>query len=198
MKRILLISILLCGSLVLMWQIGCKTVEDTQFVLTVTVAEGVTGTPATGSYSHSEGDLVNYSYSVQTGYENLVVQLDGVAVGNSGTISMNMNHTLNVAADRIFDPNGDWSGTFIYGTLEGTVEVTFTGGYYSGTTLGNFESFTNGTGTYSITGDQIAFDLNWGGLDAHFWGTINDFNNMSGTWESYSGGTSGTWSMERQ
>jgi hypothetical protein len=178
---------------------GCKTAEDAaQYVLTVTVGEGITGTPATGSYSYTDADLVNYSYSLQSGYENLVVQLDGVTVGSNGIIAMNTNHTLNVTAEMIFDPNGDWAGTYIYGSSDGPVVITFTGGYYSGTTFGEFGGVTNGVGTYSITGDQIAFDLNWGALDCHFWGTISNFNNMSGTWESYSGGTTGTWSMERQ
>ncbi|MCK4837133.1 MAG: hypothetical protein KAT17_10855 [Candidatus Aminicenantes bacterium] len=170
---------------------GCKTAEEAgQYVLTVTVGEGITGTPATGSYNHTNVDLVNFSYSLQSGYENLVVQLDGTTVGNNGIIAMNMNHILNVTADRIFDPNGDWADTYI--------AVTFSGGFYSGTTLGEFAGWSNGKGTYIITGDQIAFDLNWGAYDCHLWGTINDFNNMSGTWESYSGGSSGTWSMERQ
>lgn len=159
---------------------------------------GITGTPATGSYNHTDGDLVNFSYALQSGYENLVVKLDGITVGSSGVISMNMNHTLNVTAEMIFDPNGDWAGTYIWGSIDGPVAVSFSGGFYSGTTLGDFAGWSNGVGTYSITGDQIAFDLNWGALDAHFWGTINDYNNMSGTWESYSGGSSGTWSMERQ
>ncbi len=176
---------------------GCKTAEDAQYVLTVTVGEGIAGTPATGSYSYTDADLVNYSYSLQSGYDNLVVQLDGVTVGNNGIISMNMNHTLNVTAEMIFDPNGDWAGTYIYGSSDGPVEVSFTGGYYSGTTFGEFSGVTDGVGTYSITGDQIVFDLNWGAYDCHFWGTINDYNNMSGTWESYSGGSSGTWSMQR-
>ena len=177
---------------------GCKTAEDAaQYVLTVTVGEGITGTPATGSYNHTDGDLVNYSYSLQSGYENLVVQLDGVTVGNNGIIAMNMNHTLTVAADDIFDVRGDWSG-IVYWSPDLTFDVSFSGGLYSGTTTGTMQNIPGtGTGIYSITGNQITFELIWGIGDMHFWGTINSDNSMTGNWESYSGGTNGNWALDR-
>ncbi len=176
---------------------GCKTAADAQYVLTVTVGEGITGTPATGSYSYTDADLVNYSYSLQTGYENLVVQLDGVTVGNNGIISMNMSHILTVTAEKIFDPNGDWEGWLYYMTIDYPFEVTFTGGLYSGSTTGSFGSSPLMSGNYSISGNQITFDLYIGSSDIHYWGTITNDNNMSGTWESFSGGTSGNWELTR-
>ena len=133
---------------------GCKTAEDAQFVLNVTVAAGVTGTPATGSYTHAEGDVVSYSYAVQTGYENLVVQLDGVTVGNTGVISMNMNHTLTVAADERFDPNGDWTGEVaVSGSGDFSMEITFSGGYASGSIENDTRMSGNFTSSWGPVGN---------------------------------------------
>jgi hypothetical protein len=172
---------------------------DAQYVLTVTVGDGITGTPATGSYNHTDGDLVNFSYSLQTGYENLVVQLDGITVGSNGIIAMNTNHILTATADESFDVNGDWAGLVVYLSIDYTAQLNFSGGYYSGTVTGDVESLPPGaTGTYTITNGSIEFDLDFGGGNImSLTGTIDDDNNMSGdhncTW-----GPSGTWNLERQ
>ena len=47
-----------------------------QRALTVTVDEGVIGTPAAGTYNYPEGTLVNYSYALEDGYFSLAVLLD--------------------------------------------------------------------------------------------------------------------------
>ena len=82
-------------------QTGCKTSEQetSQYSLTVTLASGVSGTPVTGSYSYDEIQNVSYSYTLQSGYENLVVTLDDVAIADSGLISMNRDHVLRVNAE---------------------------------------------------------------------------------------------------
>ena len=69
-----------------------------QYTLTVTKGEGVDGTPDSGTTPHAEGSTINYSYSLQSGYTDLVVQLDGATVAASGTITMNSNHTLTASA----------------------------------------------------------------------------------------------------
>ena len=65
--------------------------------LTVNLGAGVTGTPA-ATTSYSPGTVVNYSYSLQTGYQNLQVTLDGSSVPASGSVTMSAAHTLAVAA----------------------------------------------------------------------------------------------------
>jgi tetratricopeptide (TPR) repeat protein len=72
-----------------------------EYTLTVTRGDGVDGTPASGSSTYAEGSRVNYDYSLQTGYANLVVTLDGAAVSSSGTITMDGNHTLTASAARL-------------------------------------------------------------------------------------------------
>ena len=72
------------------------------YTLTVNVGEGVTGTPASGTSTNKKGTVVNYSYSLQNGYDNLMVTLDGAAIAASGTVTMNANHTLEAKATKTF------------------------------------------------------------------------------------------------
>jgi hypothetical protein len=69
-----------------------------RYTLSVTRGEGVVGTPDSGATTYDEGTQVNYSYSLQSGYINLVVTLDGATVSASGTVTMNSNHTLTAGA----------------------------------------------------------------------------------------------------
>lgn len=67
------------------------------YALTINLGAGVTGAPA-GTTSYTQGTVVNYSYAVQTGYQNLQVTLDGSPVPASGTVTMNGAHTLAATA----------------------------------------------------------------------------------------------------
>ncbi|MCJ7526083.1 MAG: PEGA domain-containing protein, partial [Candidatus Aminicenantes bacterium] len=73
-----------------------------KYTLTVTVGEGVTGTPAAGTSTNEKGTVVNYNYSLQSGYDDLSVTLDGAPVAASGTVTMNANHTLEAKAIKTF------------------------------------------------------------------------------------------------
>ncbi len=72
------------------------------YTLTVTVGEGVTGTPAAGTSTSKKGTVVSYNYSLQSGYSNLSVTLDGATVPASGTVTMNANHTLAASSTKTF------------------------------------------------------------------------------------------------
>jgi|GEM_PF-994669 len=73
-----------------------------KYTLTVTVGEGVTGTPAAGATTNEKGTVINYNYSLQSGYNDLAVTLDGAPVAASGTVTMNANHTLEAKATKTF------------------------------------------------------------------------------------------------
>lgn len=75
--------------------------KKAKYDLTVTVGEGVTGNPATGTYTHKEKETVNYSYSLQAGYTDLVVKVDGAAVAASGTVTMDANKSLTATATKV-------------------------------------------------------------------------------------------------
>jgi len=72
------------------------------YTLTATKGIGVDGTPTSGTISYNSGDTVNYSYSLQAGYQDLVVKIDGLDASASGTITMNANHTLSASAGKTY------------------------------------------------------------------------------------------------
>jgi len=77
---------------------------EINYTLTVTKGDGVDGNPISGIFKYSNGNQVTYNYTLQTGYYDLIVILDGTRVGNStganGTINMNENHTLSASATK--------------------------------------------------------------------------------------------------
>lgn len=85
--------------------------------LTVTKGAGISGTPATGSYSKKEGDVVAYNYTLQTGYTDLVVTFDGTPVASIGSVTMTGNHTLIASASREYTLTVS-KGTGVDGTPE--------------------------------------------------------------------------------
>ena len=64
--------------------------------LTVSLS-GATGTPA-ASEKYKKDTKVAYSYTAESGYINLEVKLDGVAVPASGSVTMDKDHTLTATA----------------------------------------------------------------------------------------------------
>ena len=72
-----------------------------KYNLKVNMGEGVVGTPEGGTHRFKKDEVVNYNYSVQSGYKNLVVKLDGNPVPANGSITMDDKHTLDVSADKI-------------------------------------------------------------------------------------------------
>ena len=75
-----------------------KKKETKKYTLNVTVGEGVQGTPGSGTIQYEEGTTVSYNYSLQSGFKDLVVSLDGTETSPSGTVTMNQNHTLTATA----------------------------------------------------------------------------------------------------
>jgi hypothetical protein len=178
---------------------GCKTNGDAgQYTLSVTVAQGISGTPAAGSTSYADGDTVNYNYSLQAGYENLDVKLDGVTVASSGVITMDQNHTLTVTADEKFNPTGKWTG-YLYYIPDLYADITFSGDYTSGTVTGDIDFISGtGNGTYSISGNSINIVLHYGGGNVYLTGTIEDNDHMSGDWSVDPGTIHGNFELTRQ
>ncbi len=69
-------------------------VKKPKYDLTVNVGEGITGTPTAGTSQHKKGKSVSYNFSLQSGYSQLSVKLDGAAVAASGAVTMDQNHSL--------------------------------------------------------------------------------------------------------
>ncbi len=183
---------------------GCPTNGDDngngQYTLTVTVGSGVGGTPTTGAYSYVENSVVNYSYSLQAGYTNLVVTLDGAPMGATGVVTVTGNHVLSVSADQI-DIRDTWTGRFNYMGSDTFFRVDFSGNSGSGTCGGEFDFVPiGGAGTWTLVWPQIDFVLEYPApynTNLTCSGTLTDENHMNGTWTWALTGSTGTWNLER-
>ena len=69
--------------------------------LLTTVGPGVTGSPTKPDSILAKGKKVTYTYTLQQGYQNLLVTVDGNFVPASGTITMDSTHVLVASADPI-------------------------------------------------------------------------------------------------
>lgn len=162
--------------------------------LTVTVGTGVTGTPAAGTYTYKDGDTIDYSYSLESGFTDLSVTLNSTAVASFGTITMTTNQTLAASAAEQVDVRGTWALTETYNdTSSFHVSMTFTGDLNSGTVTDS----DGGVGTYTVSSSNVSFSLAYPSVTYAYSGTISDAHNMSGTStrkNSAGSGWAGTWS----
>jgi hypothetical protein len=153
-----------------------------QFTLIVTVATGITGSPAAGASSFAQDAVVNYSYAVNEGYENLEVRLDGITVENSGTITMAANHGLAVTAVKKYNIQGSWALTEKYddSSLFG-VTATFSGNSDGGTVTDS----DGGKGEYVVTGSGVKFVIYFADVTYEYSGNFSNDTTMSGTCKRY-------------
>lgn len=72
-----------------------------EYVLTVNLNVGTSGTPA-ATRKYRKGAQIRYRYSSQEGFERLQVRLDGAVAAASGTLIMDRDHVLDVAASECY------------------------------------------------------------------------------------------------
>lgn len=78
---------------------SCKKSEDVvEYILTVSLYDGVTGTPEAGTYTYNDIEEVEYNYSLEEGYTRMTVLLDGEEVDSSGSFTMDGDHYIVVTA----------------------------------------------------------------------------------------------------
>jgi hypothetical protein len=68
--------------------------------LSVNLADGVHGSPPAGNQRLVDTVTIAFDYRPASGFENVIVQLDGKAVSTSGRINMVADHELAATADR--------------------------------------------------------------------------------------------------
>jgi hypothetical protein len=198
MKKIVCacVYLFIIGS-VLVFHPGCDgTNGDGEYLLTVTLNDGVTGNPPEGVQSYEANTIVNYNYFLENGYKNLQVTLDGVPVASNGVISIGTSDHFINATNSPWDVRGNWHGTLTDANNPESLSVTFSGSTAtSGTTSGAL-SGPQGSGTFTVIGASINFTLVWGFGSFSFTGTLSSENHMSGNWV-WSGGGTGTWVLSR-
>lgn len=191
MKKNCLNAITLLVFIGLIFTPGCKTTEDVAYTLTVNLGTGATGTPLSGSYQKNQNEQVPYGYTLEQGYQNLEVTLDGTAVAAAGVITMTGNHTLVITAEEVFDIRGQWHLTLDWsGYPSESWNITFSGGLTSGTYMD-----TNGhTGTYTVDGSNVNIDYT-SSYSMRLVGSFSSQTEMSGDITEAVG--SGTWSASK-
>jgi len=168
-----------------------------QFNLIVTVAAGVSGTPAAGTFTYPQGTLVNYSYSLAEGYTAMSIQLDGTEIVRQGTITMLANHTLSVSATVKYNVQGAWALAETY--LDDSsfhVTATLSGDYVHG----NVSDSDGGSGAYTYNDATIEFTIVFPDVTYEYSGSFTDANTMSGTCKRYKTSdnvVNGSWTATR-
>lgn len=103
---------IVAGMIVLIAKKIKTSAPEVKYTLTVTKGRGVAGTPESGIYTYSEGSAIQYHYSPQSGYKDLVVKLDGATVAASGSIAMNGDHTLEIPSLPFSVQPVPWNGHY--------------------------------------------------------------------------------------
>jgi hypothetical protein len=167
-----------------------------EFLLYITYGEGVTGTPEEGYYYHNAGDQVDYDISLEDGYTNLSVTLDGNEVESSGTITISGDHTLNAYASLEYYIQGSWTLSEVYDDGSAfTVTVTFSGETENGTVIDS----DGGVGTYTVSGSAVDFTLGFPEVTYEYSGTFTSEESMGGSARRYISPTvykSGSWTAQ--
>lgn len=200
MKKTGLVLMTLLMGLGILFMLGCPGDNGGTggaYTLNVSVGEGINGNPTTGTYNYNQNDVVPYSYSLQSGYQNLLVRLDGSSIAASGVVVISGNHSLTATADP-FDVRGDWSGRIYDANNYDLFDVTFSGSSpASGTTSGGIPGGALGSGTFTASGNQVSFTVEYGFGSFTFNGTMTTENHMEGTYVWSGDGTTYTFYLNR-
>lgn len=176
--------LLILGSIILIinglfFLSGCKTTTPFYgFEVYVTLSEGVSGTPESGTYQYSEGDIVSYNYSVDSNHVNLRVTLDNQEIEASGTFAVTGDHTLTAYADPVYNIIGTWNITEEYADGSSfSVTLVFSGTSNSGTVTDSH----GGVGTYTVDEyNNISFTLQFTEVTYNYQGDFEGATSMKG------------------
>jgi hypothetical protein len=164
---------------------GCSTSEEvtepTDPKLTVTVGDGVQGTPATGDYYYPEGTVVEYQYSLEEYYSDLEVTIEGEPAPASGTITMDASYALRATAQPRYEIVGTWDLTEEYDDGSAfQVTLIFTGTNEEGTVTDS----QGGSGTYTVNEYHfVEFTLVFPEVSYDYGGYFDGSHTISGTCE---------------
>jgi hypothetical protein len=106
--------IYLCGIVVLSIIIGfsmnsCKEFGIPDYTLTISIAEGITGTPSAGVSEHKELEAIEYNYIPENEELTVEVLVNGGRWAPSGTFTMFTDINVEV---NLFDVRGTWDVNF--------------------------------------------------------------------------------------
>ncbi|MDQ1350321.1 MAG: hypothetical protein QG657_622 [Acidobacteriota bacterium] len=173
--------------------------KDEAFSLTVTVEDGVTGTPKSGTTYYLPNTQIDYSYSLLEDYIDLKVRFMGTEIANSGSVTITSDSVLTVSATLHYDIRDSWALTEKYSDgSEFSGVVTFAG---TNTDEGTVVDSDGGAGIFTVEGTYITFNLEFPNVTYQYTGLFASKNLISGTGKRIIPATGkvsgGTWTAKR-
>jgi hypothetical protein len=168
---------------------SCSFFGIPDYELTVTVKDGVQGTPESGQHSYKDLTVVDYKYSPLNPLHTVEVIYEGSLIVAEGKVTMYTNVALEA---RLIDIRGAWKITFAYSDTT-TASIAFTVTFSGNDILaGTFSDDRGYSGTWDAVSNVI--NLTYSGWETYkLTGVLFD---MSGTWSN--GAMTGIWSAARQ
>jgi hypothetical protein len=176
---------LLFACILIVPQLGCNFFGIPDYELTVTIKDGVQGSPGSGQYSYKDLTVVEYAYTPVNSLHTVEVIYAGSKLAALGNFTMYNNVVLEA---RLIDIRDTWKIKFTYDdTTKASVEfaVTFSG---NDILAGTFSDDRGYNGTWDAASNLI-------NLTYSSWETYKltgALFSMSGTWSN--GEVTGTWS----
>jgi hypothetical protein len=179
-----LCRISLCAFILILPLASCGFLGAPDYELSVTIEPGVQGSPASGSYTYTELQEVDYKYTPINSLHTVMVLLDGNGSDAEGTVTIYKNTTL---VARLFDLRGSWAVTYYASdSVSGTTfNITFSG---DDLLAGTFSDSNGRNGTWNAASGTLNFNYS----DWESYKFTGALTTMSGTWTN--GSASGTWS----
>jgi len=170
-----------------------------EYIVTFIISDGITGTPASGTYTYNEFESIPYSYTpTNPAYTWPEIFVNGSRASAKGNLKVYNNFTVEVRQidirNDLGNPNDVWEITPFnkYGGEEKSFELRFAG---SSILSGSFSDNRGYFGTWTISeskGLTMTF-TNW--EDARF---IGDISTMSGYWFISSYPDAYSWTSKRK
>jgi hypothetical protein len=167
--------------------LSCGIFGIPDYELTVTVGEGVQGTPTSGQYSYKDLTSVDYEYKADNYLHTVEVVLGGSRLSAEGSFTMYANTTLEA---RLVDIRDQWTVIMYDGNGKFLIsfDVTFTGADILG---GTFVDTRNLSGSWDATSNKITITYeNW-----ENYLLVGTLLSMEGIWTN--GDVSGNWTAAR-
>jgi hypothetical protein len=182
------LRVALPACLLLVPLLSCSFFGIPSYELTVTVHEGVNGSPESGTHSYEDLTVVEYAYTPVNYLHTVEVIYEGTQTSASGSLTVYTNVALEA---RLVDIRDVWTVTLYDANSNKLIDadVTFSGADILG---GTFSDSRDLAGTWDGTSNVIKMTYsNWESYILT--GTLFS---MSGLWAN--GDASGTWSAVRK
>jgi len=178
----------LCVCILMVPLASCNFFGLPEYELSVTVEQGINGTPASSMQVLAELTEIEYAYTPVNSLHTVEVIFDGSQASASGTVTMYKSITL---VARLIDVRVVWDVTFYNSDSSSseTFTITFSGADILGGTFSDSRGY---AGTWNAASNVINIIYS----DWESYKLTGTLFSMSGTWSN--GSVTGTWRAIRE